>query len=525
VRWLPADAAAAAIVGGDPLGELKREAPRPGATLGWSRDAVVAGCTCDGEEAVLLDAMQQIDPRPLLVIAPRDPRRFDGVARLLDQRKERYVRRTGLVGWVPDSAEVVLLDTLGELAGLYGNARAAFIGGTFTARVRGHSPAEAQAAGCPVVHGPFTEGHSAAYAELETFPALSPDDLPGAFADAFASRPAPPPAGAATRAADWLEPVLNSPVPPERPLRPWLYPLVPIWMAGVAARPRPLVKAPVPVISVGGLTAGGSGKTPVAAWFATRFSHRNPVVVSRGYKRRSGNDVRLEGEADEIGDELAMLARRGFRVASAPDRLAGIVAAVKEGAGLAILDDGLQWGGVARDLEVVVIDARWPTGGGPIPVGSARVPLRWLAKADVVWVNHGPLPDVLRPHLREDAVVVQARYRPIGWSFRGVALPLDALPRRPAVAFAGIARPEGFFQAVRNLGVTLDRTWIFPDHHRYVWTDLQSFEAWLDDHVLLTTEKDAARLPVSAAVYALVVEVELTHGLAELEARLTAKGG
>jgi tetraacyldisaccharide 4'-kinase len=523
IRWLPADAVAAAIVGGTPLGELKREAPVRGPTLTWPGEAIVAGCTWEGEESVLLDTMRVLEPRPLLVLAPRDPARFEDVARLLNERRERWARRSSLGGSVPADVQIVLLDTVGELAGLYGKARAAFIGGTFDARVGGHSPAEPQAAGCPVVHGPFTDGHTAAWGEVESYPALSPDDLPMAFVEAFSAvRPARPALGAAARAAEALAPLLTGPIPIERPLRPWLYPLVPFWMLGVQLRPRANRRAAVPVVSVGALTAGGTGKTPVAAWIARHLAEYDPVVVSRGYGRRRGDDVRLSGEVTDLGDELVMLARRGVRVASAPDRFAGIEAAVQRGARLAILDDALQYGDVARDLEVVVIDARWPLGGGPIPVGSARLPRSWLQKADVVWVNHGPLPASLAAHVRPGAIVVQARYRPVGWLYQGHRLPLSALPSRPAAAFAGIARPEGFFQDVRDLGVSLDRAWIFPDHHPYAWSDLQSIEAWLDDHVVVTTEKDSARLPPSAAVHALLIDIEIVEGRAALEARLGA---
>lgn len=541
VQWLPADAAAAEIVGGVPLGELKREAPTGPPALAWSGEAIVAGCTCEGDEAPLLDTMRVLEPRPLLVLAPRDPARFDTVARLLDERGERWVRRTSLgasglgapASPVPTGAQVVLLDTLGELAGLYEKARAAFIGGTFDARLGGHSPAEPQAAGCPVVHGPFTEGHAGAWADVKSFPAATPPDLPNAFVAAFiaafgpdfSSRPTRPLLGAASRAAEALAPLLNGPIPVERPLRPWLYPLVPLWKLGVRLRPRANRRAEVPVVSIGALTAGGTGKTPVAAWFARALAEHDPVVVSRGYGRRpsrpgGGDDVRLAGEVTDLGDELVMLARRGIRVASAPDRFAGIAAAVESGARIAILDDALQYGDVARDLEVVVIDARWPLGGGPIPVGSARLPRSWLRKADVVWVNHGPLPPSLAAYVRSGAIVVQARYRPVGWLYQGQHLPLDALPVRPAAAFAGIARPQGFFQIVRDLGVQLDRTWIFPDHHPYAWTDLQSIEAWLDDHVVLTTEKDSARLPPSAGVHALLIDIEIVEGREALEARL-----
>lgn len=519
VRWIPADGTAASIYGGSPIGDLKRGAPARAASLTWDREAVVAGCTHEGEERVLLEAVAQLEPRPLLILAPRDPRRFDGVAAALSARGERYVRRTRLDGVVPEDADVVLLDTIGELAGLYARARAAFVGGTFFARIGGHSPAEAAAVGCPVVHGPFTGSNAAAWAGLDTFPALTPDELPDALVRAMnapAHRP-PPPADAGPRAMHALAPLLRAPTPPERALRPWLWPLVPLWRLGVALRPRPAVRAPIPVISVGALTAGGSGKTPVAGWLAERLAARSPAIVSRGYGRRRGNDVRTEGEAGELGDELVMLRRRGHRVVSSPDRLAGVVAAAKAGAGIALLDDALQVGQVAKDLEIVVVDARWPRGGGPIPVGTARVPLDWLERADVVWVNHGPLPDTLRPHVREGAVVVQARYRPVAWLIRGKRIPLGALPPRPAAAFAGIARPEGFFRAVRALGIRLARTWVFPDHHPYGWPDLQAFEAWLDDHVVITTEKDAARLPPDSAIHALCMDVEIVEGREALD--------
>ncbi len=528
VLWIPADETAARIGGGTPIGELKRDAPLPDPAVAWTRATIVAGCTCEGEEAPVLDAVAALEPRPLLVLAPRAAHRFDAVAALLTSRGERFVRRSTLLGplpaslpvRVPDGIDVLLLDTHGELAGLYAEARAAFIGGTLLPGVGGHSPAEAQAAGCPVVHGPHTEGHAAAFAAMTTFSVSSRDDLSLAFGRALEAPRALGPRGAAGRAVDAVHALLHAPIPPERPLRPWLYPLAPLWCLAVVLRPRPLVRAPVPVLSVGGLTAGGSGKTPVAAFFAEYLRDLAPVLVSRGYKRRPGDDVRSAGEAAELGDELAMLARRGHRVVSSPDRMAGIRAGVAAGARFAILDDALQYGAVHRDLEVVVIDARWPTGGGPIPVGTGRVPLRWLQRADVVWVNHGPLPPSLLGFVRPDAVVVQARYKPIGWLYRGQRLPLDALPARPVVAFAGVARPEGFFQAVRALGLRVDRTWVFADHHPYVWTDLQSIEAWLDDHVVVTTEKDAARLPGTASVYALLVEVEIVSGRAELEGRL-----
>ena len=504
-----------------PESDLKRLAPRPPPPFAWSGEALVAGCTHAGEEALILDAWAALPAPPLLVIAPREPARFAAVAQDLTRRQLRWMRRTELAEVVPTGIQVVLLDTLGELAGLYPAAQAAFVGGTVVESVGGHSPAEAVSAGCPVVRGPFVAANAAGWAGLDADVASAGGELGAALARALERPrlpiPVPHSLAAVVRA---LEPLLNAAIPAERAMRPLLWPLAWVWLAAACLRPAALRRAPIPVISVGGLTAGGSGKTPVAAWIAARLE--GSVVVSRGYGRRAGGGVRATGGADDLGDELAMLGRRGQSVVSAPDRLAGITFAAKNGAKVAILDDGLQARSVARDLEVVVIDARWPDGGGPIPVGTRRVPRSWLARADVVWCNHGAPPDWVRRSARPDAVFVLARYEAVGWRSRGLLLPLDALPKRPCVAIAGIARPEGFFRLLRQLGLPVSRRLSFADHHRFGWQDLQAIEAWKDDYNVLVTEKDAARLPADLGVWGLVIEPVLEAGEAALIARIDA---
>lgn len=518
---------AAALLSG--LGEVRPEldlkglAPRPAPAFAWRGEALIAGSTHDGEEEAVIEAWLTLERPPLLVLAPRDPARFNRVAELLSRRGLRWARRTAIVDVVHTGTQVVLLDTLGELAGLYPAANAAFIGGTLVEAVGGHSPAEAASAGCPLVRGPFVAANAPGWAKVDAEVARTPAELSAAFARALA-RPrgalAHTPSLAPVIAA--LGPVLGAATPVERPLRPALWPLAWLWLLAVRLRPAPLKKAAIPVISVGGLTAGGSGKTPVAAWIAARIP--GSVVVSRGYGRRGGGDVRLSGGATELGDELAMLERRGQAVASAPDRVAAIAAAAKAGARVAILDDGLQARAVGRDLEIIVIDARWPDGGGPIPVGTRRVPRSWLAKADIVWCNHGSPPAWVRQAARADATFVLAQYRPVAWRHRGVVKSLDALPKRPAVAIAGIARPEGFFRLVRELGVPLTQTLSFADHHAFSWRDLQAIEAWKDDYNVIVTEKDAARLPADLGVWALVVEPVIEVGEEALMSRLATFG-
>jgi len=510
----------AVVVPGD---DLKRQPARRAPTFTWSGDALLCGSTHAGEERALVEAWWSLPQRPLLVLAPRDPRRFEAVAGQLAElaaRGFRLARRSQFGPRVPEGSEVVLLDTIGELSTLYGAARAAYVGGTLFPGVGGHSPAEPLAAGLPVVRGPCVEANAVAWEGVDAVVATESTLATSLVTALHRQRATVGASPALAEVVAALSPALAAPVPPERPLRPWLWPLVPVWMAGALLRPRPLKKASIPVISVGALSAGGSGKTPVAAWIAARV--HGSVVVSRGYGRRKGADIRMSGEATDLGDELAMLARRGQAVCSAPDRVAGIETAAKAGARVAVLDDGLQYGAVGRDIEVLVIDARWPDGGGPIPVGTRRVPRSWIGKADVIWSNHGPLPGWVASLARRDAIIVEGRYRPVGWRRRGELLPLSAIPARPAIALAGIARPDGFFRQLRQLGVRVERTMVFADHHAFTWHDLQAIEAWTDDHLVVTTEKDAARLPADARAWALVVEVELASGEAALRERLEA---
>ncbi len=542
VEWITTDAATASLLGGFSVGDLKAEAPVGVPALQWSRPTIVAGSTHEGEELSVLEAVAALPEtqtggrRPLLVLAPRDPRRFEAVWSLITAQAARSPglvvrRRTRIGARVEPDVDVLLLDTIGELGTLYQRASAAFVGGTFTPSVGGHSPAEALGSGCPVVHGPYVHSTPGAWDGVAGFVARTPAALASAFDAALQSpRATPKGARAADNAVRALELLWEADVPEERVLRPWLLPLVPFWRVGVAARfalARPRRIEGGHVVSVGALTAGGAGKTPVAAWIAGVM---NGVVVSRGFGRDAGRDLRTAGEADKLGDELAMLARRGLPVVSSPDRAAAVArvftqASPQTHAAVAVLDDGLQVAEVARDLEVVVVDVRFPAGGGMIPAGSGRLPLSSIARADVLWLNHAepeqPVPAMIRRFVRPDTLVVRARYRAVGWLFRRQLLPLDALPDRPAGVFAGIAHPEGFFAQLRQLGVNIDRTWVFPDHHRYVWTDLQAFEAWRDTHVMITTEKDAARLPPDESVWALRVEPVLHSGDAELRERLT----
>ncbi len=548
LTWFPADAGAAerlrVVLGPKaridaPAGDLKLAAPIatvPAFEWPHHAEVIVATSTHAGEEDRLLAAWSLVcaarPGHPLLVLAPRAPTRFDGVARLVERGGLPCARRSaiGHPGRVPSGVAVLVLDTLGEVASVLPRAQGAFVGGTLVQLGNGgHAPSEALAAGLPALGGPFARGTAWAHPRARVLPAPGPDaiELAEALARMLDAAKGEAMSGVHAHGAQSLVGAIvaaRAGVPPERTLRPWLAPLGWVWSLATrvrAARARP--RASIPVIAVGALTAGGSGKTEIAAWIASQVE--GACLVARGYGRRPGSEVRtpaLTPSASELGDELVMCARRGLRVVSAPDRAAGVARAAADGARCAVLDDGWTSPTLAHDLAVVTIDARWPTGGGMVPAGTRRVPLDGLRGADVVVSLHGPLDPSLRRHVRADAVVAEARYVPVGWRHRGVDLPLASLEGRDAIALVGIARPAAFLDEVRRQGVQVRPSFVFPDHHRYTWHDLQALESWLHDHVVVTTEKDAARLPPDVSVHVLRVRLAFVAGEDAVRARVDA---
>jgi tetraacyldisaccharide 4'-kinase len=284
-------------------------------------------------------------------------------------------------------------------------------------------------------------------------------------------------------------------------------------------------RAPVPVVCVGNLVAGGAGKTPVALSLAARLTAqgRNPHLLSRGYGGKLPGPIRVEParhSAAEIGDEALLLA------AVAPswvarDRAAGARAAIAAGAGMLVLDDGLQNTSLVHDLAFLVIDGGYGFGNGRVmPAGPLREPVSTgLARADAV-VLVGEDQIGLRARLG-DTTVLRARLVPRA---------ATDLLEKPVVAFAGIGRPAKFFATLEGQGARLLARHAFPDHHVYAEAELGRLcvEAGTQGAVLITTAKDAARLSPSwrAQVRVLAVDVawEDEVALAAMLARLASTG-
>lgn len=305
--------------------------------------------------------------------------------------------------------------------------------------------------------------------------------------------------------------------PPDRPGF-WarvLSPLGAIYAAATArrvARP-PDWRAPVPVICIGNLTAGGAGKTPTAIAVLERLTAMGVVAhaVTRGHGGTAGRTaphrVSMSDDPALTGDEPQLLAAFAPVWVSA-DRALGARAAVAAGAGAIVLDDGFQNPGLAKDLSILVVDAQTCFGNGrPIPAGPLRehVPAG-LARADAV--------ALLGPGDAQDQALAQwpgLAARPV---LRGQVVPreigIDWAGQR-VIAFAGIARPEKFFATLRGLGVDLVGAHGFPDHAAFPPRALRRLSAAADraGAMLVTTEKDAVRLPASFRGRAMPLPVHL----------------
>lgn len=274
----------------------------------------------------------------------------------------------------------------------------------------------------------------------------------------------------------------------------------------------PQHRASVPVVSVGNLTVGGTGKTPVVAWLARWLLSEGlrPAVVSRGYGGRAGKGPLLVSAGKgpgfdwtACGDEPFLLARAlpGTIVIVGSDRFAGARAAREAGADVVILDDGFQHRRLGREFDLVLLDATSPFGNYHLlPAGTLREPVSGLRRASAVLIT--------RARRAESLVVIEKvvrRYNPTAPILRAGTrrvgfFDVEGRPvPRPgrAVAFCGIGNPGAFAGDLETEGIEVVALRLFPDHHAYglaEWRDLASL-AREHEAMLLTTEKDLVRLP------------------------------
>jgi tetraacyldisaccharide 4'-kinase len=491
------------------------------------------------EDDAAIRAFQELaarHPDLLLILAPRKPERFDTAARKLEAAGIPYLRRSRLgdSDTLPLPA-VFLLDTIGELSGLFSVADAVFMGGTL-ARRGGHNILEPAFFARPVIAGPHMEnfqaiadefrasgacveiedaaGLAGAVARLLEAPELAREIGHRAHLSAEARR------GATARAVALVRELYR--VPRYRPAQPWFTVasvLARLWRWGARkklrrdyARRRKLA---APVIAIGNITMGGTGKTPCVLLLARILKQRGrrPGILTRGYGRNSPQKhLALAPGAilnpEHSGDEPQMFVRSGLApVGIGAGRFQTGTLLVRDfGADVLLLDDGFQHQRLARNVDVVLIDALDPFGGGQIfPLGRLREPPAGLARAHLILITRSELSDlaaVIERQLRRwnvCAPVFRAGVEPQAWVEHRTGRQHSPAERpfERAGVFCGLGNPEAFRRTLARMGVEPVAWLDFEDHHRYRARELRRISEEMRVQgatALVTTEKDVMNL-------------------------------
>ncbi len=500
-----------------------------------------AGAADPDEDALVLEAFQQLAPsKPglLLLLAPRKPERFDAVAQMLAGAGIPFLRRSAMNGgealWLPG---VLLLDSIGELGGLFPLADAVFMGGTLASR-GGHNILEPALAARPIVAGPHMENFAEIAADFRAAGALVEvhdlQSLAGAvirilgdpaYAAALGAKAescARARQGATDLAVRQAREMFAQHVPLFRPAQPalaFLWVLSRFWIWGVRwyhRRDRThRRRLDFPVISIGNITAGGTGKTPMVLYLAAKLKSTGwkPGILTRGYGRHSPHPHQVAAAGahlpvEQSGDEPQIFLREAVApVGIGPDRwYVGGLLQHEFGVNVAVLDDGFQHARLARNRDIVLVDALDPFGGGyPLPLGRLREPLAGLSRADIFVITRsefGRLTGTAEHLLRKynpRAPIFRARARPDAWvsAATGESLPANALPYSRVAGFCGLGNPGYFWCTLAALGIEAAPRAEFEDHHSYTPRELRLMGRQFRDEAveaIVTTEKDLVNL-------------------------------
>jgi tetraacyldisaccharide 4'-kinase len=494
----------------------------------------------DEDEAVIA-AFRQVaarHPGLRLILAPRKPERFDAAAQALERAGLRFIRRSALTDAPPAvKPEVLLLDSIGELSSLFAAADVVFMGGTLASR-GGHNILEPALAARPIVTGPHLENFAEIAADFRAAGALVEVrdaiglasavmellENPGFAAQlgAKALSCARVRKGATILAADRAREIFSVHVPAYRPPQPvfvllWLMSRVWIW-GGKLKRARDLLRRRAlhaRVISVGNITAGGTGKTPFVLYLTRKLKDVgwNPGILTRGYGRHSplAHEVLAAGArlpVEQSGDEPQLFLRSGVApVGIGADRWhVGRLLEREFGVNAMVLDDGFQHGRIERALDIVLVDALDPFGGGyALPLGRLREPLAALSRAGIFVITRSETGRVaagaehfLRQH-NPDAPIFHARVRPEAWVavHTGGTMPPDGLPYTRVAAFCGLGNPQYFWRTLEALGLRAESRVEFEDHHSYKPREVRCMGRQFREEgaqAVLTTEKDLVNL-------------------------------
>jgi 3-deoxy-D-manno-octulosonic-acid transferase len=511
----------------------------------WIAASTMAGVDredVDEDDAVIaaFEELARAQPGLLLILVPRKPERFEEAERKLRASGVRYVRRSQNE-MPPDLALpcAILLDSIGELASLFPVADVVFMGGSLAQR-GGHNVLEPAACKKAIIVGPHLENFAAIAEEFRAEGAFlevkSASELAGAVRKLIddprlragiglrAATLAAGKRGATKKAADLILRWQDLAVPSWSRLSParfLLWPLAQIWATVSEAEQRRKTagsrRLDTPVVSIGGISMGGAGKTPMVDHLAERLRERghHPAILTRGYRRRSiETSILVEaGEPAPVsvtGDEAQIFVQSGYAHSGiGADRfLTGRLLEDRYRPDIFLLDDGFQHTRLQRDLDLVLIDALNPFGGGAVfPLGNLREPVSALSRAGAFVIMRAA-PDreyagIVR-QLRAcnpSAPIFRARLEHRYWvNYRTRAA--HPSPGVPVAAFCGLANPASFWGTLRALHLPPVFHWAFGDHHQYTCTQVERLAAQARLHgssLLLTTEKDAMNLPDSTA--------------------------
>ncbi len=494
---------------------------------------IAASTTADdslAEEDAVLDAFAQLDGW-VLILAPRKPDRFDEVATKLAARGYAFTRRSQMNG--DSSANILLLDTIGELAGLFGLADVVFMGGTLADR-GGHNILEPAFFGKPVITGPHLENFREIAADFREARAVitiaTAAELAAAVTAAANDREtgergrerASARRGATAHAVRVIRELHAQSLPLEYPNpaeRFFLTPLTWAWRAGGQMRANRELgefrQIDAPVISVGNLTTGGTGKTPFVVWLTQRLKEagHHPGILTRGYGRVSHENllaIPAGGAASvtQTGDEAQIFLRRGSAALGiAADRwTVGLILRARFGCDVMVLDDGFQHRRLKRDLDIVLIDALSPFSNGELmPLGRLREPMEALSRTDIFVITRterARIADAIEHRLREynaAAPIFRAATIADEWVefSTGHEYHTADMAAEQVVAFCGLGNPTSFWQTLASLGVNPIECVEYTDHHSYSPAELRRLAQLAADRkatVLVTTEKDAINL-------------------------------
>ncbi|KPK99712.1 MAG: hypothetical protein AMJ91_06710 [candidate division Zixibacteria bacterium SM23_73_3] len=539
---------------------------------------IIGGSIREGEERILIQVFKRLKQKHknlLFVLAPRHLDRLKHTEKILSDLQMNFVKKSQLEEPTSKSRSlrdqsVILLDTMGELSKIYSLADVAFVGGSLVP-VGGHNLLEPAIYGVPVLFGPYVD-HFKEEAKILTgsgggikvndeeelycnLSSLLSEDEERIKLGKRAKEALQKKTGVSKRTVDLIFSPLEKCSRRTADGRPqtiysspwwllssfsWLYRLICtlrllFYRYGIFGQKKLKAK----VISVGNITLGGTGKTPLVIYLAEKLKQKNKkvAILTRGYKRKKKGMVELTQKTkrkinwEEVGDEPYLMSGRLFDVPIMVNKhksISGEYAIEKYDTGFLILDDGFQHLKLLRNLNIVVIDSLNPFGNGKLlPAGTLREPLSSLRRADVfVLTKTDQVSNV------DESIHILKKYNPQAPTVRSVyqirsierlsdgslVNPKD-VENKKALAFSGIGNPLSFENSLKQLQVQILKHRIFLDHFPYrkkdVWSLIQEATN-LNANFIITTEKDSVRIPLmnqqDIPFYVLKIDLKITRG-------------